>query len=220
MNLDNQSPELFGQTPWQTLGPFFHTSLPWKGGADLVGRSDIGVRADLIPAGHDLLHRQGARGAIGGRVIDIAGVVFDGDGAPVPDALIEIWQANAAGRYNSPADARDTIPIEADFTGFGRAATGEDGGYRFRTVLPGRVPGPGNSLQAPHAALSVLGRGLLKRLVTRVYFEDGEGNDEDPILALAASERRGTLIARREGPSGYRFDIHLQGEHETVFFDV
>ena len=220
MSLDNRSPELFGQTPWQTVGPFFHTSLPWKGGADLIGSSGIGARPDLIPEGHDLLRQQGARGAIAGQVIDITGFVLDGEGAPVPDALLELWQANAAGRYNSPADPREAIPLEADFTGFGRAATGEDGGYRFRTILPGRVPGPGNSLQAPHAALGVLGRGLLKRLVTRIYFEDGDGNDDDPVLALAPADRRGTLIARRGGGATYRFDIHLQGEHETVFFDV
>jgi protocatechuate 3,4-dioxygenase alpha subunit len=220
MSLDNQSPELFGQTPWQTVGPFFHTSLPWKGGADLVGSSGIGARPDLIPEGHDLLRQQGARGAIAGQIIDIVGFVLDGEGAPVPDALIEIWQANAAGRYNSPADPRDTIAIEAAFTGFGRASTGEDGAYRFRTVLPGRVPGPGNSLQAPHAALSVLGRGLLKRLVTRIYFEDGEGNENDPILALAPAARRGALIARREERATYRFDIHLRGQYESVFFDV
>jgi protocatechuate 3,4-dioxygenase alpha subunit len=220
MSLDNQSPELFGQTPWQTVGPFFHTSLPWRGGADLVGSSDIGARADLIPPGHDLLRQQGARDAIAGQVIDIVGRVLDGEGAPVPDALIEIWQANAAGRYNSPADTRDAIPIDAAFTGFGRAATSEDGAYRFHTVLPGRVPGPGNSLQAPHAALSVLGRGLLKRLVTRIYFEGGEGNGDDPILALAPAARRGALIARLDGRATYRFDIHLQGEHESVFFDV
>lgn len=220
MSLDNQSPELFGQTPWQTLGPFFHTSLPWKGGADLIGSSDIGARPDLIPQGHDLLRRRGVRGAVAGQVIVITGYVFDGEGSPVADALIEIWQANAAGRYNSPADPREAIPIEADFNGFGRAATADDGSYRFRTILPGRVPGPGNSLQAPHAALGVLGRGLIKRLVTRIYFEDGEGNDEDPVLALAPAERRRTLIARRAAPATYRFDIHLQGEHETVFFDV
>jgi protocatechuate 3,4-dioxygenase alpha subunit len=220
MSFDNQSSELFGQTPWQTVGPFFHTSLPWKGGADLVGSLDIGARTDLIPQGHDLPRQQGARDGIAGQVIDIVGFVLDGEGSPVPDALIEIWQANAAGRYNSPADPRDAIAIEAAFTGFGRAATSQDGAYRFRTVLPGRVPGPGNSLQAPHAALGILGRGLLKRLVTRIYFEGGEGNDDDPILALVSADRRSALIARREDRATYRFDIHLQGEHESVFFDV
>ncbi len=210
-----------GQTPWQTLGPFFHYAMPWRGGADLVGGSDIGARADLVPADHFLLRGPAKRGPIAGEPIEIVGVVYDGDGAPVPDALIELWQANAAGRYASPADDRGEIALDADFTGFGRAATGADGGYRFRTIRPGRVPGPGNALQAPHAALSVMGRGILKRLVTRIYFDDGEGNDEDPVLALVPPERRGTLIARRDGANGaYRFDIRLQGAGETVFFDI
>jgi protocatechuate 3,4-dioxygenase alpha subunit len=209
-----------GQTPWQTVGPFFHYGLPWRGGADLIGASDIGARTDLVPPGHFLLRCPSARGPIAGEPIEIAGFVYDGEGQPVPDALIELWQANAAGRYASAADDRAAIPLDADFTGFGRASTGADGGYRFRTVRPGRVPGPGNTLQAPHAALSVMGRGILKRLVTRIYFEDGDGNDEDPVLALAPEHRRPTLIARREGEGRYRFDIRLQGAGETVFFDV
>ena len=209
-----------GQTPWQTVGPFFHYAMPWRGGADLVGGSDIGARADLVPADHFLLRGPAERGAIAGDRIEIAGTVCDGDGAPMPDALIELWQANAAGRYASPADARDEIALDADFAGFGRAATGADGGYRFRTIRPGRVPGPGNALQAPHAALSIMGRGILKRLVTRIYFEDVEGNDEDPVLALVPPERRTTLIARRDEGGVYRFDIRLQGAGETVFFDI
>jgi protocatechuate 3,4-dioxygenase alpha subunit len=210
-----------GQTPWQTLGPFFHYALPWSGGADLIGGSDLGARADLVPGGHFLLRGPAERGRVAGEPIEIAGFIYDGDGAPVPDALIELWQANAAGRYASPADERADLPLEADFTGFGRAATGADGGYRFRTVLPGRVPGPGNALQAPHAALSVMGRGILKRLVTRIYFEDAEGNDEDAVLALVPPARRHTLIARRGGAGGaYRLDLRLQGADETVFFDV
>lgn len=210
-----------GQTPWQTLGPFFHYALPWEGGADLVGGADIGARPDLAPDGHFLLRGPTQRGAIAGEPIEIAGFVYDGDGAPVPDALIELWQANAAGRYASPADDRAELPLDADFTGFGRAATGADGSYRFRTIRPGRVPGPGNALQAPHAALSVMGRGILKRLVTRIYFADAEGNDDDPVLALVPPDRRHTLIARRDGAdSSYRFDIRLQGAGETVFFDV
>jgi protocatechuate 3,4-dioxygenase alpha subunit len=221
MGQDNQSPELFGQTPSQTIGPFFHYGLPWKGGADLVGSSDLGARPELMPDEHYLLSQPSARGEIAGQPIEIVGQVFDAGGAPVPDAMIEIWQANAAGRYNSPDDRREDLPLDADFIGFGRAATGEDGSFRFRTILPGRTPGPGNSLQAAHIAVGVFGRGLLKRLVTRLYFEGEEGHDEDPILALVPSARRATLIAARlqSAPATYRFDIHLQGEHETVFLD-
>ncbi len=204
---DNQTPELFGQTPWQTLGPFFHYALPWKGGADLAGVSDLGARADLMPAAHDLLHVAQARGPIVGEVIEIEGRVLDGAGEPLPDALVEIWQADADGCYG------------ATFQGFGRAA-GEDGAFRFRTIRPGRVPGPGNTLQAAHIAVGVLGRGIIKRLVTRLYFQDGEGLDDDPVLALVPEARRPTLIARRKGEGSWRFDIRLQGEHETVFFDV
>ena len=209
-----------GQTPWQTVGPFFHYGCRGRGAADLVGASDIGARADLVPADHFLLRGPAKRGPIAGEAIEIVGVVYDGDGSPVPDALIELWQANVAGRYASPADDRSEIALDADFIGFGRAATGADGSYRFRTIRPGRVPGPGNALQAPHAALSIMGRGILKRLVTRIYFEDGEGNDEDPVLALVPPDRRVTLIARREGAGAYRFDIRLQGADETVFFDI
>jgi len=219
--LDNQSPELFGQTPWQTVGPFFHYALPWKGGADLIGASNLGARPELTPDAHHLLNHPSDRGPIAGRPIEVVGRVFDADGAPTPDAMIEIWQANAVGRYNAAADPREALALDRDFIGFGRSATGEDGGFRFRTVLPGRTPGPGNSLQAAHIAVGVLGGGLLKRLVTRLYFEGEEGHEEDPILALVPAARRATLIAAKvDGvPTTYRFDIHLQGEHETVFFD-
>lgn len=217
---DNQSPELFGQTPSQTVGPFFHYALPWKGAADLVGQSALGARTELFPAGHDMLNVSPPRGRVNGEVIEVRGRVLDGDGAPVPDALIEIWQANAAGRYASPADPRTDLPLDEGFIGFGRAATMDDGSYRFKTVRPGAVPGPGNSLQAPHIAVGVLGRGLIKRLVTRLYLADGEGLEADPILALVPAERRSTLIAEASGSPGvYRFDIVLQGERETVFFD-
>jgi protocatechuate 3,4-dioxygenase alpha subunit len=217
---DNQTPELFGQTPWQTLGPFFHGALPWKGGADLVGASDLGARPELVPRGHDLLHRAGTRGPIAGDRIEIEGRVLDGAGEPLADAMLEIWQANAAGRYNSQADARPDAPRDREFVGFGRAATLEDGWFRFRTIRPGRVLGPGNSLQASHIAVAVLGRGLIRRLVTRLYFGDGEGIDDDPVLTLVPAARRATLIAGRTGEAAYRFDIRLQGEHETVFFDI
>jgi len=216
---DNQSPDLFGQTPSQTVGPFFHYGLPWKGGADLVGQSEMGARPDLIPEGHYLLNLSSPKGPVIGEVIEISGRVLDGDGQPVPDALLEIWQANAAGRYASPDDDRDEVALDPNFIGFGRASTSVEGEYRFRTIKPGRTPGPGNSLQAPHIAVGVLGRGLIKRLCTRLYFEDGEGNGDDPILALVPDARRHTLIAQKIG-GGYRFDVVLQGENETVFFDV
>ena len=215
---DNQDDALFGQTPSQTVGPFFHYGLPWKGGADLVGAADIGARPDLMPPQHYVLATPHARPPIPGPHIEIFGRVLDGAGVPVPDAMVEIWQANAAGRYNSTSDPRSEIALDPGFVGFGRSSTSEAGEYRFRTVLPGRVPGPGNRLQAPHIAIGVMGRGLLKRLVTRLYFEDGEGLDLDPVLELVPEARRNTLIARREG-SGYRFDIVLQGAGETVFFD-
>jgi protocatechuate 3,4-dioxygenase, alpha subunit len=216
---DNQSPDLFGQTPWQTVGPFFHYGLAWKGGADLVGDSDIGARAELFPDAHYVLNHPAPRGPVKGEIIEIEGGVFDADGAPVADAMIEIWQANAAGRYASPADGRDPALLEPGFSGFGRSSTSEAGLFRFRTVRPGVVPGPGNSLQAPHIAVGVFGRGLLKRLATRLYFEGAPENDNDPILALTPPERRRTLIARQQD-GVWRFDIHLQGDRETVFFDI
>ncbi|MBO9544997.1 protocatechuate 3,4-dioxygenase subunit alpha [Caulobacter sp.] len=208
--LDNQDPALFGQTPSQTVGPFFHYGLPWKGGADLVGQSDMGARPELFPDEHYVLNLAPPKGAVSGEVVILEGVVTDADGKPVPDAMIEIWQANAAGQYASPDDG---------FIGFGRASTSDEGLYRFKTILPGPVPGPGNSQQAPHIAVSVFGRGVIKRLATRVYFDGAPQNAADPILALVPPERRDTLIARQQD-GAWRFDIVLQGERETVFFDI
>jgi protocatechuate 3,4-dioxygenase, alpha subunit len=218
--LDNQDPAVFGQTPSQTVGPFFHYGLPWKGGADLVGKSAMGARPELFPEDHYVLHLSAPTGTPQGEAIEVAGCVLDGNGAIVPDAMIEIWQANAAGRYASPDDQRDDVPVDPHFVGFGRASTSAEGIYRFRTIRPGRVPGPGNSLQAPHLAVSVFGRGLIKRLATRLYFADGEGNDTDPVLAAVPADRRDTLIARRTDDGSWWLDIHLQGERETVFFDL
>lgn len=217
---DNQDPALFGQTPSQTVGPYFHYGLPWKGGADLVARSEMGARPDLMPLEHYLLGTSGVSGTPQGEVIEIAGCLYDANGEPVNDAMIEIWQANAAGRYASPDDRREDVPLDEHFVGFGRAAVDKDGVWRFRTIRPGRVPGPGNTLQAPHIALSVFGRGLLKRLATRLYFADGEGNDTDVILNLVPDERRHTLIAERRADGTWWLDIRLQGENETVFFDL
>ncbi len=218
--VDSLDPSIFGQTPSQTVGPYFHYGLAWKGAADLIGQSEMGARPDLFPQEHYVLNVQGPRGPVQGEPVALVGTIFDGDGKVVTDAMVEIWQANAAGRYASPDDARDEAPLDDNFIGFGRSATSADGEYRFRTVRPGRVPGPGNSLQAPHVAISVFARGMLKRATTRLYFEDAAENGECPILALVPEARRGTLIAKSEGEGVYRLDIVLQGEGETVFFDV
>jgi protocatechuate 3,4-dioxygenase alpha subunit len=211
MMADNQTASLFGPTPWQTVGPFFHYALPWLGCADLEGASLIGARPDLIVQGHELLYRAPDKGVQAGERIEIFGRVLDGDGNGVPDALIEIWQADAAGRYAVPSGAK------LAFYGFGRCATAEDGSYRFVTIKPGAVVGPDDAVAAPHIAVSVLGRGILKRLVTRMYFADEAANDDDAVLALVPAERRATLLADRAA-QGYRFDIRLQGAGETVFF--
>jgi protocatechuate 3,4-dioxygenase alpha subunit len=205
--VDNQSPEIFGQTPWQTVGPFFHFALPWWGGADLTGQSEIGAAPKRLVGVHPALNHSPVRPMPAGEPIEIIGRVIDGAGAIVPDALVEIWQANVEGHYDG-----------CDFLGFGRAPTDEAGVFHFHTIRPGPVPGPGNTLQAPHIAVGVLGRGLLRRLATRLYFADSPLNDSDPILGLVPAERRSTLIARRDG-AVWRFDIVLNGPDETVFFD-
>ena len=184
-----------GLTPFQTLGPFF----------------DFGL---IIPDGGIV-----AQPSAAGRHMTIEGTVFDGAGAVLPDALIEIWQANAAGRYRHQADEHGA-PLDPAFDGFGRVATDDLGRFAFTTVRPGRVKGPEGSLQAPHLAVGVLARGLLTRLVTRIYFEDESSNGEDAVLALVPPARRPTLLAREIGAGRYHFDIVLQGALETVFFDV
>ena len=187
------------QTPSQTVGPFFAFGLIRKGENILVSEATPGNR------------------------IRIEGRVFDGAGEPVPDAMIEIWQANAYGRYNHPEDKQEK-PLDPLFIGFGRAATDEHGAYWFETIKPGRVPGPANSLQASHIDIIVFARGMLLHAFTRLYFEDEPVNESDPILSqIEDKARRATLMARRENSGGiviYRFDIRLQGENETVFFDM
>lgn len=218
--VDNRHPDLFGQTPSQTVGPFFHYGLPWKGGADLVGRSDMGARPELFAQEHWVLNLSSPSGTPDGEVIEVAGRVLDGAGDPVPDAMVELWQANAHGRYRAHGDRREDAPLDPHFIGFGRSSTGEDGVYRFRTIRPGRTPGPMGVPQASHIALSVFGRGVLKRLATRLYFADGQGNDIDPVLAAVPAGRRETLIAERLADGTWWLDIVLQGERETVFFDL
>ncbi len=159
-----------------------------------------------------------------GERVRIEGRVLDGAGQPIPDAMVEIWQGDAAGRYNHPADGREEGALDPGFRGFGRLGTDADGAFRFETVKPGPVPGRGNTLQAPHINLILFARGMLDHAFTRIYFSDeAEANGNDPVLAAVEAGRRATLVAeRRETPGGivYRFDIRLQGEAETVFFDA
>jgi protocatechuate 3,4-dioxygenase alpha subunit len=154
------------------------------------------------------------------RAIRIRGRLLDGDGNPVPDGMVEIWQANAAGRYAHPADTREDMPLEDGFWGFGRSGTVNDGWFEFVTVKPGRVPASDGRLQAPHLVVGVFARGLLKRLVTRLYFPDEEeANAADPALAGLDDAERATLVAQPED-GGLRFDILLQGDGQTTFFAV
>jgi protocatechuate 3,4-dioxygenase alpha subunit len=147
--------------------------------------------------------------------------VIDGEGAGLPDAMLEIWQADAQGKYNHPDDPQDKA-ADAECSGFGRMATGEDGSCDFETVRPGRVPGPGGVLQAPHLNLAVFARGMLKQFYTRIYFYGDPANEECPVLALVPAGRRETLMAKQDParPGWWHFDLRLQGDGETVFFDV
>jgi protocatechuate 3,4-dioxygenase alpha subunit len=183
--------------PSQTVGPYFTISL-------------IGPLAIQQIAGPGV---KGERVKLVCRVIDSEG--------PVPDGLIEIWQANADGNYNHPDD-KQTKPVDPAFLGYGRQGTDENGVCTFETIKPGRVPGPNGTLQAPHLAVSVFARGLLRRLPTRIYFSGDPANDQDPILALVPKERRATLMAEPvAGQIGaWQFIVRLDTEHETVFFDV
>jgi protocatechuate 3,4-dioxygenase alpha subunit len=174
-------------TPSQTVGPFFHIGL-----AHLC-------RADFAPA------------STTGERVTVHGRILDGDGAPVEDALIEVWQADASGRYSRVAHA-------TPFFGFGRVASDSNGVFRFSTIKPGRIVDGTGRAQAPHLAVTVFMRGLLKHLVTRMYFPDDENNANDPVLALVPAERRVTLIAERM-ETDLEWNIALQGKDETVFFD-
>lgn len=152
-----------------------------------------------------------------GERITLRGRVFDGDGAPVNDALIEVWQANAEGRYTHPDDTQEK-PLTPQFLGFGRSPTDDAGAFHFTTIKPGPVPGPDGQPQAPHLVVVVFMRGLLRHLVTRLYFPDEPANATDPVLSLVPAERRATLIARPAPDGALEWDIHLQGADETVFF--
>jgi protocatechuate 3,4-dioxygenase alpha subunit len=161
-----------------------------------------------FPEWADLLRADGPNAGAVGERITLTGRITDGDGAPAGDALVEIWQAGPDGRYG------------LGFHGFGRCASDPEGRFRFTTLKPGPVPGPGNATQAPHIALTVFARGLMKHVTTRVYFAGEPRNPEDPILNLVPEARRGTMLARPEGNGTWRLDIRLQGEDETVFLDL
>ncbi|MDQ1407312.1 MAG: protocatechuate 3,4-dioxygenase, alpha subunit [Acidobacteriaceae bacterium] len=195
-------------TTSQTVGPYFKIGLSRFYTDDLTGPG--------VPGG----------------TIEIVGRVFDGDGQPVPDGVIEIWQADAAGKYAHPEFLRESENIqETDgqaeeqkrgqsvFRGFGRVPTKSDGSFRFKTIKPGRVPAPDGTLQAPHIAVSVFTRGLLRRLVTRIYFPDEPSNAEDFALKLVQAGRRHTLIAKKLSDARLEWNVVLQGAEETVFFD-
>lgn len=152
-----------------------------------------------------------------GEHFTIRGRVLDGDGKPVNDALVEVWQANVDGKYASPGDAQEK-PLTPGFLGFGRSPTDDDGVFHFTTIKPGPVPSPDGSMQAPHLVVVVFMRGILRQLVTRLYFPGEPTNETDPILQLVPEERRATLIARPVGDGALEWNVALQGPDETVFF--
>lgn len=183
-------------TSSQTIGPFFHFGL--------AADSSLGRLADPGTPGEH---------------ITLTVSVLDGDGAPVPDAMIEIWQADAAGNYIRPPNPAEVVPPRG-FWGFGRLPTGADGTCAFQTVLPGPVRDEQGVMQAPHINVCLFARGLMRQLYTRIYLAEGPELDADPILRLVPVERRGTLLARKSEQGSWTFDIRLQGENETVFFDL
>ena len=190
----------YGITASQTVGPF--------------------LKIGLVREGQEYVVPKNTNGAL-----KVQGRVYDGEGKPVPDAMIEIWQANVHGKYNHPEDLSDAELVKG-FNGFGRSCTDEEGCFFFVTVKPGCVAGLGNTLQAPHIAINVFARGMLKQQVTRLYFSDEiHANSEDPVLnSIDDAEVRNTLVASKvndeNGIPCYKFNIHLQGEKETAFFDV
>ncbi|MFC0505525.1 protocatechuate 3,4-dioxygenase subunit alpha [Micromonospora costi] len=188
--------ERLGLTPAQTVGPYLHIGLRWPDGPYVVP--------------------QGTPGAFW-----IRGRIVDGAGQPVVDALVESWQADPDGRFDHPDDPRGARPASVPgFRGFGRSETDAAGEYALLTVKPGPLPTPDGGTEAPHLTLSVFARGLLHRLVTRIYFPDEPAaNAADTVLAGVDADRRDTLLAT-PAPDGLRFDIRLQGDHETVFFAV
>ncbi|MEX3009792.1 protocatechuate 3,4-dioxygenase subunit alpha [Hoeflea sp. TYP-13] len=197
----------FKESPSQTAGPYVHIGLA-PNATDISGIYEEDLGAAMV------------NDKTKGERITITGQVIDGTGTPLKDALLEIWQADGAGLYNSPSEMRGTA--DPNFTGWGRQPSDmETGVYRFDTIKPGRVPFVDGRLQAPHVSFWIVARGINLGLHTRMYFADEKtANDEDPVLARVEHRNRvPTLLAERDG-DGYRFDIHLQGENETIFFDI
>lgn len=185
-------------TPSQTAGPYLHIGLTNT-------HSITQIAAPDVP----------------GERVRLKCRVLDAEGAPLNDAMIEIWQADANGRYNHPDDLH-ADQTNSRFQGFGRAGTDESGACEFETIRPGSVPGPGNSSQAPHLNVAVFARGILLQLHTRIYFAGDPASDTDPVLALVPIDRRETLMAHPDPrqPGIWSFDVRLRGDQETVFFDV
>jgi protocatechuate 3,4-dioxygenase alpha subunit len=183
-------------TPSQTVGPF--------------------LKIGFVPLAVDAIAPPGAPG----ERLAIEGRITDGDGKPVTDAALEIWQADSGGHYAHSEDVRKPM-LEGKFRGFGRILTDAGGAFRFTTVKPGAVPGPKGRTQAPHLVVTIFMRGLLKQLLTRIYFPDDHANASDPILELVPAARRPTLIALRlpQAKDTLQWNVFLQGENETVFFD-
>ncbi len=192
-------------TPSQTVGPYFAYGLTSNGRYDW----------------NDAFSNNLVTPDTSGERVRVEGRVFDGDGQPVPDCMLEIWQADAQGRFSDPQDKR-ALP-NSSFKGFGRCGTDANGGYAFDTIKPGTVPDPDGKPQAPHLLLAIFARGMLLQNYSRIYFGGEPANATDPVLALVPMDRRATLIAQQANCNGnavYRLDIHLQGDNETVFFDV
>ena len=196
-------------TPSQTVGPFYAYGLTPKGRAQWDPNGHYSWKETI---GDNLITPD----VIGDR-IRIMGGIYDGDGLPIPDAMLEIWQADGRGRYANDPGSR--ARPNAAFKGHGRSACDKDGVFLFDTVKPGQVAGPNGTMQAPHILVSIFGRGMLRQVHTRIYFEGEPANATDPILALVPEDRRHTLMAKKDGDV-WRWNVHMQGDNETVFFDV
>ncbi|AZC74281.1 Protocatechuate 3,4-dioxygenase alpha chain [Pseudomonas chlororaphis subsp. piscium] len=182
-------------TTSHTVGPYYHIGLTWLNREDLTRAETLGER------------------------VAISGQVVDGNGDFVNDAMLEIWQANAVGKYDHPEDDQAKA-LDPNFQGFGRVPVDGEGRFRFTTIKPGSVPGLQGSTQAPHLVMLVFARGLVKHLLTRIYFDGEPANAADPLLARVPEERRATLLAKADAPGHYQWNVILQGtDAETVFFD-